>query len=464
MVARFFGARVCRRSFGVLLFSGILAVGLVVVGLGDASAVAQSPNVLMIVSDDQAWTDYGFMGHPRIRTPNLDRLAAESAVFTRGYVPMSLCRPSLATIITGLYPHQHMTPGNDPRVARMPGVPVTRNPDYLRLNRAYIERFEKLTTIPRLLGSSGYGSLQTGKWWEGNFASGGFLQGMTHGDPAHGGRHGDAGLAIGREGLQPIIDLMAAAKGQGPLFIWYAPMLPHSPHNPPERLLEKYRGEGISEHVAKYQAMCEWFDETCGTLLDCLRDNDLERDTLVVYVTDNGWIQDPNSPQFAARSKRSPYDGGIRTPIMLRWPGHIEPARYDETLVSSIDLMPTIAAAAVEAGVTAPSGLPGINLLEVCAAKGKCERDAVFGEIFEHDMPDFDDPAAGLLFRWVIAGDWKLIAPIAADASPELYNLKADPHEERNLATVEPERVAQLSARLDEWWKPQRLSQQETKK
>jgi len=432
----------------------ILSIVLLIVGLGDVSASAAPPNVLMIVSDDQAWTDYGFMGRPRIRTPHLDQLAAESAVFTHGYVPMSLCRPSLATLITGLYPHQHQTPGNDPRTARGAGTARARDPDYLRLNRAYVDRFEKIATIPRLLGDSGYASLQTGKWWEGNFASGGFTQGMTHGDPARGGRHGDAGLAIGREGVKPIKEFIAAS--QGPWFVWYAPMLPHSPHNPPERLLKKYRGEGVSEHVAKYEAMCEWFDETCGKLLDCLRQNDLERNTLVVYVTDNGWIQDPNSPQFAPRSKRSPYEGGIRTPIMLRWPGHITPARYDETLVSSIDVLPTIAAAAAEAGVSVPAGLPGIDLLKVCAAGGKSERDAVFGEIFEHDMPSFDDPAAGLLFRWVIADDWKLIAPVAADLAPELYKLDDDPHEARNLAADRPEVVARLRARLDEWWQPGR--------
>jgi arylsulfatase A-like enzyme len=116
--------------------------------------------------------------------------------------------------------------------------------------------------------------------------------------------------------------------------------------------------------------------------------------------------------------------------------------------------MPTIAAAGAEAGVKSPPGLPGIDLLEVCASGGKSERDAVFGEIFEHDMPDFDNPATGLLFRWVIAGDWKLIAPVTADVSSELYNLKDDPHEAHNLTAEHPEIVGQLRARLDEWWNP----------
>ncbi|MBL8849097.1 MAG: sulfatase [Planctomycetaceae bacterium] len=426
----------------------ILAWTLLFVGLAAANMHASPPNVLMIVSDDQAWTDYGFMGHPRIQTPNLDRLARESAVFPRGYVPMSLCRPSLATIITGLYPHQHGTAGNDPRTNRTSGTPRPRNEDYLRLNRACIARFEALQSLPRLLGEHGYASLQTGKWWEGSYAGGGFTQGMTHGDPSRGGRHGDAGLEIGREGVQPILDFIGEHR-ETPWFVWYAPMLPHSPHNPPERLLAKYRGDGISEHIAAYHAMCELFDETCGALLDALKAHDLERNTLVVYVADNGWIQNPESPQFAARSKRSPYEGGIRTPIMLRWPDQIAPARYDDTLVSSIDLFPTIAAAT---GATPRAKLPGIDLLSVCAADGKCDRDAVFGEIYEHDMPDIDDPVSGLLFRWIIEGNWKLIAPVTAGVPPELYDLAADPREEHNLADEHPQVVARLSSRLDQWW------------
>jgi uncharacterized sulfatase len=86
----------------------------------DGQSALQPPNVLMIVSDDQAYGDYGFMGHPVIRTPHLDKLASESAVFRRGYTPTALCRPSLMSMITGLYPHQHRVTGNDPR--QLPGM------------------------------------------------------------------------------------------------------------------------------------------------------------------------------------------------------------------------------------------------------------------------------------------------------------------------------------------------------
>lgn len=403
------------------------------------------PNVLLIVADDQAYTDYGFMGHPTIRTPNLDRLAAQGAVFPRGYVPDSLCRPSLATLITGLFPHQHRITGNDPLFDRVPNTPLQKQPEYLRLNAEFIRHIERVPTLPRLLGEAGYVSLQTGKWWEGDYSRGGFTQGMTHGDPARGGRHGDAGLAIGREGLQPIYDFIEQA-GEQPWLVWYAPMLPHSPHNPPQRLLEKYAADGKSPHVARYQAMCEWADELIGRLLDHLEEQGLSENTLVVYVADNGWIQSEDKPQYAPRSKRSPYEGGIRTPILLRWPGHIEPARYEQTLVSSIDLAPTILAAA---GLEKSAEMPGLNLLEVCARGGRTDRDAVWGAIYEHDVPDLDDPSAGLIDRWIVSGDRKLIVPAREGEPVELYDLAADPQELQNRAAANPETVAALTARVD---------------
>ncbi|MBA3313257.1 MAG: sulfatase [Planctomycetota bacterium] len=407
------------------------------------AAESDQPNVVMIISDDQAWTDYGFMGHPTIKTPHLDKLSSESATFINGYVPTSLCRPSLATLISGQYPHQHRITGNDPPKG-------TDRREMLRHIRA-------MPKLPVLLGEAGYVSHQSGKWWEGNFSEGGFTAGMTHGDPAKRGRHGDEGLKIGRDGLDQVWEFLDGTQGK-PFFLWYAPFLPHQPHNPPERLLTKYDSPDRPVELAKYYAMCEWFDETCGALLDGLERRGMHENTLVVYVTDNGWIQktpetdlppDWKNP-FAPKSKRSPYDGGVRTPIMLRWPGKITPARC-ETLVSSVDLAPTILHAC---GLTPPAEMPGQNLLEVAASGGKTNRDIVFGEIFEHDEPDIDDPTAGLLFRWCRHGNFKLVAPMAAAADPELYDLGSDPHEMHDIGREHPEKVAELLSRLDEWWTP----------
>jgi len=395
-------------------------------------AVAAPPNVVLILSDDQCWTDFGFMGHHEIKTPNLDRLAQQSACFAQGYVPSSLCRPSLATIITGLYPHQHKIAGNDPPKG-------TDRTEMLR-------HIHRLQTLPKWLATKGYVSFQSGKWWEGTPADGGFTAGMTHGDPRRNGRHGDVGLKIGREGMQPIFDFIDG-RGDKPFFVWYAPMLPHQPHTPPDRLLAKYRSEGKPLQIARYQAMCEWFDETCGELLTFLDQRNLGRETIVVFVTDNGWIQQPDADQFAPKSKRSPYDGGLRTPILVRWPGHIVPKRI-EIPVSSIDIVPTILSAV---GIQPQESLPGIDLAQI-AATGKTDRNILFGEIFEHDVADIDRPESSLLFRWCRERQWKFIAPHDSSLPVELYDLSVDPREEMNLAANRPDLASRLRQRIEAWW------------
>ncbi len=401
---------------------------------------AETPNVVLIISDDQAWTDYGFMGHEAIETPRLDQLAGESLVFKRGYVPSSLCRPSLATMVTGLYPHQHKITSNDP--------PLPRGPQFLKLRQQMIDNIDRVPTLPRMLAEKGYLSHQSGKWWEGHYSRGGFTHGMTHGDPKRGGRHGDEGLTIGRQGLQPIFDFIDEA-GEKPFFIWYAPFLPHAPHTPPQRLFDKYKDKTDSPSVARYWAMCEWFDETCGQLLDYLDEKKLADNTIVLYVADNGWIQDPKGNGYAPRSKRSQYDGGLRTPIMIRWPGKVKPAIDDEHPVLSNDLAPTILTAC---GLQPTKEMPGVNLLDAVAV---ASRETIFGEVFLHNAKDIEQPASSLQYRWCINGWWKLIVPNATNVAGgkiELYNLKADPFEKSNLADKDSDVVAKLRASIEAWW------------
>jgi len=388
----------------------------------------------MIIGDDQCWGDFGFMGHPTIKTPNIDRLASQSLVFTRGYVPSSLCRPSLAAMATGLYPHQSGITSNDPPRGTK--------------GRPQIDYIDKVPTLPRMLAGKGYVSFQTGKWWEGNYSRGGFTGGMTQGYPNRGGRHGDAGLKIGRGGMKPIFDFVDGAGGR-PFFLWYAPFLPHSPHNPPKALLDKYVGKTDSIHVARYWAMCEWFDQTCGQLLDHLDRKGLSDNTLVLFVVDNGWIQNRNSGGHAPRSKRSQYDGGVRTPIMLCWPNRIKPRIDKQHLAISIDFAPTILAAC---GLKATPQMQGIDLLD---GQSVAARKAVFGEIFTHNAVDVKQPRSSLLYRWCVAERWKLIAPHKPNVSQaglELYDLAADPMEKENLAAEQPDRAKQMQAKIDAWW------------
>jgi arylsulfatase A-like enzyme len=436
----------------------IVAVALLAGVLAPRSlSAAERPNIVMIISDDQAWTDYGFLGHPQIRTPHLDRLARESVVFERGYVPTALCRPSLMSMITGRYAHQHGVTGNDPS-------PKYAQPDskaYQAQRAELIANIDRFDTVPDLLGAEGYVSHQSGKWWEGNFRRGGFTAGMTRGFPQPGGRHGDDGLTIGRQGMQPVTDFLdQAVEGQKPFFLWYAPFLPHSPHNPPQRLLAHYESLGLPATVAKYYAMCEWFDETCGQLIEHLEARGVRDNTLIVYVTDNGWIQSPDKNGYAPRSKQTPYEGGVRTPIMFSWPARLKPAERPE-LVTSLDLAPTMLAAA---GAKIPADLPGLNLLPEMEHGEPIERDTIFGEGFAHDIADIHNPEASLLYRWCIQDRWKLLLTYDGEVNryasshpreeqrPQLFDLLADPHEETNLAGENPEIVEKLAAAIDRWY------------
>ena len=206
--------------------------------------------------------------------------------------------------------------------------------------------------------------------------------------------------------------------------------------------------------------MCEWFDETCGELLDYLDRHQLREKTLVVFVVDNGWIQETGEVRttrgnFAPKSKLSPYDGGLRTPVLLRWPGHTKAGRYED-LVSTIDLVPTILAAC---GAPPAKEMPGLSLLDTAAGKRPLARDAVFGEIYLHTAVNLDQPVLNLTHRWVRAGDWKLILFEDAKVPPELYNVKEDPFEEKNVAAAHPARVRELSARIEAWWQVRKVAE-----
>ncbi|MBL9095045.1 MAG: sulfatase [Planctomycetaceae bacterium] len=431
-------------SISLLLVACVTPATFSVAAGPESATAAAAPNIVLIVADDQAYSDFGFMGHKQIKTPRLDKLAAQSLVYRHGYVPSSLCRPSLATILTGLYPHQHKIFSNDPPLPKGKKSFGQRDPVFARLREQQIAHIDSAPTLPRLLAEKGYTSFQTGKWWEGNFKRGGFTDGMTEGT-----RHGDAGLTIGRETMQPIYDFVdKSVAAQKPFFVWYAPFMPHTPHTPPERLLAKYRDQAPTEHIAKYWAMCEWCDETCGQLLDFLDERKLSDDTIVVFVVDNGWIQEPNAPRYAPKSKQSQYDGGLRTPIMIRWPGRVKPATTD-ALASSIDIAPTLLKAC---GIAPVAGMQGLDLLDATAVAG---RKQLYGEIFTHNAVDVNSPASSVRFRWTREGNWKLIVPDATNepaGTVELFDLAADEAETKNLASAEPERVAALRKSLDAWW------------
>lgn len=429
--------------------SRLMLLAALALGLCSSSAEVETrPNIILILSDDHAWSQYGFMGNSQVNTPHLDRIAGESLLYTRGY-SMPVCSPSLACLLTGLLPSQHGITGNDLHAAsRDAQQKAGSNRDPLR------ERLlSNPVILPKVLGQAGYLSFQTGKLWNTSSNEVGFTHGMTK----ERSRHGGAGLTIGRESMQPIhgfIDMAVEAKK--PFFVWYAPMMPHGPHNPPARLQQKYTGKGPTPHAETYHAMIEWFDETCGDLDAYLEAKGIKQNTMIVYLSDNGW--DPDRGYQGGRAKLTPYENGIRTPIFVRWPGKIAPARDETTLASIIDVVPTLLKAA---GVDAAK-LPGIDLVD---RKAMAARPSILIESYRHDIMDIKDPAKSLTSRVVIDGWSKLIlpGPVKQDGSKakfastadvvELFDLKADPLESKNLAVERADEVARLKAIQDAFWK-----------
>lgn len=405
-----------------------------------SSACAAPLNVVYIISDDHAWTDYSFMGHPQVKTPHIDQLAKEGLTFRRGYVPSSLCCPSLATILTGKYPSQHKITSNDPPMpADVAKAKFYQSKAFLEGRERINKHMDAQRTLPRILTENGYLAMQTGKWWQGEFSRGGFTHGMTKG-----GRHGDAGLDIGRKTMKPIDDFLDLSIAQKkPFFLWYAPLMPHDPHTPPQRLLEKYRKLTPSIHQARYWAMIEWFDESIGQLRYSLKQRGLAENTLIVYVADNGWIQSLDNPKYAPKSKQSPYDGGLRTPIFFHLPGKV-PAQQAEELAISVDIMPTVLSII---GITEKEKFSGIDLTKI---ELRTARNAIHGSCYTHNARDIDKPSANQRWNWIIRNEWKLIMPdpSEADAVTELYQILDDPKEIKNLATEKPELVKSLT---DEW-------------
>ena len=421
------------------------------------SAEKSKPNIVFIISDDQAWTDYGFMGHPEIKTPNLDRLADQSLLFERGYVAAPLCRPSLASMLTGLYPSQHGITGND----------VDGNNRRAELDKPLRKQFYKHQNFVKTLTDHGYLAHQSGKWWEGSWKDGGFTHGMTHGDPERGGRHGDEGLKIGRQSMDPIKSFIDQALSRAkPFLVWYAPFLPHTPHNPPLEFIKKYDNKKLSKDEVKYYAMCEWFDSTCGELIDYLDQKKIRKDTLVIYVCDNGWAaastnkQDPHQrlwKRYAQRSKSSPFEKGIRTPIMFSWPDKITPLRSQD-LAHAIDFFPTLAAVT---DIKTNIDLPGINLLNEKIRKA---RKRIFGTSHSVYNMTPGDPDGTLQYQWCIEGNWKLLLRHNGldttfykqlhiwDKKPvRLYNLKLDPHEKEEVSSENPNVTERIKKQIHQW-------------
>ena len=440
------------------------------------------PNVVLIIADDLGWPYLGFLGDDNVITPNMDILGHGGAVFEVGHATSNFCRPTLQTLITGLYPIQYERQAGaiaDAALEAGPspeGVDTDRERQILR-NQFETSAIEGFNTLPRLLASAGYASHQSGKWWEQSYAHGGFTHGMTGSwDWSEAAELGDRwfftfmggqGQRIGRETMAPVTDFISEHADQ-PFFVWYGPALPHTPLNAPDEFYKYFEDrDDLSESAKLYYANISWFDWGVGQILDSLRDERLLDNTLIVYINDNGWEQDAsveyadNHITFAnggPRGKGSFFETGFRTPIIFYWRGEITALRDTETLASALDVMPTILD---YAGVDLPGDLPGYSLRPAIeeGALGR-PRDYFIGRMTQHragtnfrgERDDFTDDHMGAALGGYYRRDRRgHFVWLPESDETALYDLVNDPGQLMDVSAEQPDDVARFKADIEAW-------------
>lgn len=423
---------------------------------GPASVVAAegNPNILFIVGDDMGYHDEGFHGCKDIPTPNLDALAASGVNFTNGYVSGPYCSPTRAGLMTGRYQTRfghEFNPGGGGA-----GLPVTE------------------TTIANRLKAAGYVTGAVGKWHLGAEAQ---MQPQKRGFDEFfgflGGAHSYFDVSGILRGTEPVkeMDYTTDAFGREamafidkhkgePWFLYLAFNAVHTPMHATDDRLAKF--PGIEDKQRKtYDAMMLAMDENIGRVRKKLADTGLDKNTFIIFISDNGGPTMPGVTINGSRndplrgSKRSTLEGGIRVPFLVSWPGHVKPGVYEQPAIQ-LDLHATaLAAAGVEA--KPEWKLEGVNLLPYLAGeKSGAPHDALywrFGQQMAIRMGDYKlvryDGAADFLAterkgREGRKGVGKLVGPV-------LYKLKDDIHEDKDLAATMPDKVKELQAKWDSW-------------
>ena len=379
-------------------------------------AAAKPPNIVLIIGDDIEWSHYGFMAHPIIQTPNLDRLAAEGAVFVQGQVPASICQPTLQTLLSGLHPLQWISKRD-----ALPPAPL----------RQEVARYR---TLPRELQRSDYLSWEGGKLWEGSYAQAGFTHGLAT-EPTDAIGIGGEDFGRSKEApLEPLLEFLDIV-GRRPFFLWFAPSLPHVPFDPPKELLDLYVADPPYPRIAqRYYAQVTRLDALIGALLDELEARGLRRNTLIVYLGDNGWGRGFISP--GPGGKGSPYDSGTRTPIIFSWPGHIR-AGIREEVVAAEDLFPTLLDFA---GLRSPSDRAGVSLREALVGGAAVPRQ---------EYVSWQLARGVFVGAFVRTREWRYI--FRRNFTEELYHIPTDPYEQENLAAARPDLIEEFRHDLVSW-------------
>jgi len=432
----------------------LLALGLA------ATAAERRPDILLLYADDLGYTDLSCQGSNYYESPNIDRLAEEGMTFTQAYAAAANCAPSRASLVTGLHTPRHrvFTVGTSARgESRHRGLIPTPN-------RTTLD--PSLPTLPRTLQAAGYATCSAGKWhlskdprpygFDANFGGTSIGHPKSFFSPYHNpaledgppGEHLPARLA------EEVTGWIEAQPDEQPLFVYLPFYSVHTPIEAPEPLIEKYRAKPDGEHHDHpvYAAMIEAMDRAVGEVLAALDRSGRADSTLVIFSSDNG----PHGRVSNARPLRGKkgmfYEGGIRVPMLVRWPGVVDAGSRCETPVSQIDLFPTLAAAA---GVEPPARLDGIDLAPLLRGD-RIEPRALFWHFPAYLQSSGPDPdSRSRHFRTTPCGviredDWKLIEYFEDDAV-ELYDLRGDPDESDNLAAERPEVAARLQQHLVAW-------------
>jgi arylsulfatase A-like enzyme len=444
----------------------MLVLGIWILGLTADAADNSRPNIVFILADDLGYTDLACYGSKYYETPNIDRMAAEGIRFTDGYTCGPNCQPTRAALMSGQY---------GPRT----GVYTVGSIDRFNWQSRPLRPVDnvqklplKIVTIADALKAAGYATGMFGKWHLGNDdkhhpSRRGFDEAIESS-----GRHFDfetdppvdvpEGEYLADFLTDRAVDFITRYKDE-PFFLYLPHFGVHSPHQAKKELIDKFKEKAPAggHRDPTYAAMIASVDESVGRVLATLEELGLTENTLVIFSSDNGGVGGyrtigldkigvtDNAPLRGG--KGSLYEGGVRVPYVFRWPGMIEAGRTSATPIISVDLYPTLlelAGAKPQADVT----LDGVSYAAVL--KGDAEtldREAIYWH-----FPGYLG-AAGDTWRTkpvsvVRAGDWKLRENLE-DGSVELYHLKRDFGETKNLAAEEPEQVARLRGMLDQWRK-----------
>ena len=422
------------------------------------AAQPKRPNIVFFLIDDLGWADVGCFGSKFYRTPNIDKLASQGMRFTDAYAACAVCSPTRASIMTGKYPARlHLTdwiPGEGNKPGQELLVPKWRM--FLPLEEV---------TIAEALKQVGYTCASIGKWHLGNpdyFPQHqGFDVNVAGGDIGHpaayfwpyeGKTHTVPGLKAGGHEGEYLTDRLTDAAEEfieqnkaRPFFLYFPHYAVHRPLEAKAALVGKYEtaASQTEQTNAVYAAMIESVDDSVGRILRKLDALGLTENTVVIFMSDNGglWPQSTSNAPLRA-GKGFAYEGGIREPLIIKWPGATPAGSLCSVPVSSIDFFPTL----VEiAGAKSSSAVDGRSIVSLLKQRGKVKREALFWH-----YPHYWNNSRVRPYGAVRAGDWKLIEHYE-DMRVELYNLKEDLSEAHDLAAANPKKVNELRKLLHKW-------------